>query len=146
MGAEPMTDPDLARQLIDRAPTPAFIKDLDGRYLMANGEFYRLFGLSPAEVLGRHDHELPYLVLHEQDEGPGIDPAILPRIFEPFFSTKEPGKGTGLGLSMVYGIVRQWGGDITVRNEDGACFEVWIPEELAMAEPTPVASPPPPPC
>jgi two-component system, cell cycle sensor histidine kinase and response regulator CckA len=63
------------------------------------------------------------------DTGTGIDQNILPRIFEPFFSTKAPGKGTGLGLSVVYGIVRQHSGWITVSSQQnkGAVFDVYIP-------------------
>jgi CheY-like chemotaxis protein len=53
------------------------------------------------------------------DSGSGIDPAIMDRIFEPFFSTKGRGKGTGLGLSIVYGIVQQSGGTVRVHSVPG---------------------------
>ena len=50
------------------------------------------------------------------------------RVFEPFFSTKGPTRGTGLGLSVCYGIVRQAGGMLSVRNQDGgASFEITLP-------------------
>lgn len=63
------------------------------------------------------------------DNGKGIPPDVLPKIFDPFFSTKEIGKGTGLGLSISYKIVEQHGGRITVESQPGAGtkFTVWLP-------------------
>jgi C4-dicarboxylate-specific signal transduction histidine kinase len=52
----------------------------------------------------------------------------LPRIFEPFYTTKEMGKGTGLGLSVGYGIIRDMNGTIDVENiDDGARFTITLP-------------------
>lgn len=63
------------------------------------------------------------------DNGKGIAPEVLPKIFDPFFSTKEIGKGTGLGLSISYKIVQQHGGRITVESRvgTGTKFTVWLP-------------------
>jgi signal transduction histidine kinase len=63
------------------------------------------------------------------DTGKGIPAEVMPRIFDPFFSTKEIGKGTGLGLSISYKIVEQHGGRIDVESQVGAGtkFTVWLP-------------------
>jgi PAS domain S-box-containing protein len=64
-----------------------------------------------------------------RDTGGGIAADVLPRIFEPFYTTKEVGKGTGLGLAITYGIVQEHGGHITAANHDegGATFTVELP-------------------
>ena len=63
------------------------------------------------------------------DSGKGIAPDVLPKIFDPFFSTKEIGKGTGLGLSISFKIVEQHGGRISVESQPGkgTRFTVWLP-------------------
>lgn len=63
------------------------------------------------------------------DTGVGMTSEVMERIFEPFYTTKEPGKGTGLGLSTALAIVKSHGGFITVQSEPqrGARFEVYLP-------------------
>jgi two-component system NtrC family sensor kinase len=51
-----------------------------------------------------------------QDSGPGIQPKVLPRIFDPFYTTKDVGRGTGLGLSITYGIIERHHGHIRGRQ------------------------------
>jgi len=70
-----------------------------------------------------------YVVLSAVDTGTGIPPEVLPRIFDPFFSTKGPDKGTGLGLSTVAGIIKNHNGFIQVQSETGkgAEFRIFLP-------------------
>jgi len=83
-----------------------------------------------------------YVVVSVIDEGVGIAPEQLHKVFEPFYSTKRTGEGTGLGLSTAYGIVKQTGGFIFAESElnKGTVFSLYFPRfvgEFTSPEPTP---------
>ena len=94
---------------------------------MGAGEAAQYPGLKPG----------PYLRLTVSDTGRGIPPELMEKIFDPFFTTKKTGEGTGMGLAVVHGLVKSYGGAITVRSEPGrgSTFEVFIPRADSGPEP-----------
>jgi len=86
-------------------------------------------------IATRHDGS--HVFISFADSGPGMDPETLSRLFQPFFTTKEPGEGTGLGLALSRSIVLDHGGDILVESRPGAgtTFTVRLPVSRDGAEP-----------
>lgn len=86
---------------------------LDSDYAVANA------GVIPGD----------YVMIEVSDTGHGIPPEILSQVIEPFFTTKAVGKGSGLGLSMVYGFIKQSGGDLKIYSEvgRGTTVRIYLP-------------------
>jgi PAS domain S-box-containing protein len=91
-------------------------------------------GLCEVSVGSREGKEMGlakgrYVRFSVADNGPGIDPAIRKKIFEPYFTTKALGKGTGLGLALVYGIAKEAGGQVRLQSElgRGTTVQVYLP-------------------
>jgi nitrogen-specific signal transduction histidine kinase/HAMP domain-containing protein len=87
-------------------------------------------------VTTRHNEATNMVSVIIEDNGEGMSPEIVHKIFDPFFTTKDVGEGTGLGLSVSYGIIREHGGEITVKSQPsmGSVFEVLIPEKMKGLE------------
>ena len=81
-----------------------------------------------------------------EDDGAGIAPDVMPRLFEPFYTTKGPGQGTGLGLAVSHTIIEQHGGSIVAENRNeggrGARFIVRLPFDRRPVPPSAVPLPP----
>ncbi len=79
----------------------------------------------------------PTLKIEVRDNGVGIEPENRDRVFEPFYTTKEPGRGTGLGLAVSSRIIEELEGVITVSSspEEGTCFAIYLPLEHVRARP-----------
>jgi two-component system cell cycle sensor histidine kinase/response regulator CckA len=93
---------------------------LDGHYPKAQ------MNLSPGD----------YVLIRIRDTGTGIDPETMQHIFEPYFTTKEPGKGNGLGLAIAQDIVKNLDGEIFVssKNHHGTTFEIYLPVYGGLVE------------
>ncbi len=87
-------------------------------------------------VLGLDVMQGEYIQLTVKDTGVGMTPDVTKRVFEPFFTTREVGKGTGMGLAVVYGIVKDLQGTITVESAPGigSTFRVFFPKVQAEAQ------------
>ncbi|HEY1089432.1 MAG TPA: ATP-binding protein, partial [Archangium sp.] len=108
--------------------------------------------VSPDEALRRNPLAKagPHVGFEVVDQGHGIAPELLSRVFEPFYTTKEAGKGTGLGLATAYGIAQQHRGwlDVESVQGQGSTFRLWLPavaapqaEAAAEHRPLPLVTP-----
>lgn len=127
--------PDLWPALVDPTQIESIVLNLaiNGRDAMEAGG---TLSVETANVVVDMEPERPegplpgdYVVLSVRDTGAGIPAAVLPHIFEPFYTTKEPGRGSGLGLAQVLGIAKQSGGGVTVVTKpgEGTLVKVYLP-------------------
>ena len=82
------------------------------------------------EITIRTRYDDQWIVVELEDNGPGIPEAVLPHIFDPFYTTKAPGKGTGMGLNISHNIVQKHRGRVDVYSQPGQTrFEVRLPRD-----------------
>lgn len=138
-------DPDLSPIKADKRQLEQVLMNLvvNARDAMPNGGIIQVVteNLHLDKEIERDRAFVPpgnYVVVKVIDEGHGIPPEKLPKIFEPFYTTKRTGEGTGLGLSTAYGIVKQTGGYIFAESEveNGTTFTLLFPDhDVPIAEP-----------
>jgi len=92
----------------------------------------------PSSLHGLELHPGSYVLLTISDTGRGINPDVMDRMFEPYFTTRGTGSGSGLGLSVVQGIVKKNRGAIRCRSEPGkgTSFSIYLPRVESREEPT----------
>lgn len=97
--------------------------------LLTNAEYAAIRGSRPAAIQVSTRRVRHGIEIEVGDSGPGIAPDMLPRVFDPFVTTKRAGEGTGLGLSIVHRIISEHGGRVTARNrpDAGALLTVFLP-------------------
>jgi PAS domain S-box-containing protein len=132
--------PGLARAMVDQGQISQALLNLvlNARDAMPDGGVLRIatadVELEPGNGVDAGVEATPglYVRLQVRDSGQGIEPGVIGRIFEPFFTTKPFGQGTGLGLAMVYGMVRQSDGYVTVSSAPGrgSTFAIYLPRQL----------------
>lgn len=141
---------------IDRAPLRAALRcDVDGALRIAGDEDRLVHalvnllrnaldatdGAGVVEVVAASSADGQWVSLTVADDGPGVDPDLLPRLFEPFVTSKLDARGTGLGLAVVESVVRAHNGLVVARNrpEGGAEFKLLLPAHETAAAPLAVA-------
>jgi two-component system cell cycle sensor histidine kinase/response regulator CckA len=121
--------PDVVPALVDRVQLEQVILNLvvNARDAMPEGGAITISTRTEGE----------HVILSVRDCGTGMTAEVRERVFEPFFTTKPEGKGTGLGLAMVYGIIHQSGGEVTLESEPGrgTVFELRFPRATEPVAP-----------
>ena len=131
------SDPDQINQVFNNLT-------LNAKEAMPQGGTLRVFAenleeLEADEQLPVYDTKKRFVKISFRDIGSGIQDGVLPRIFDPYFSTKEKSseKGTGLGLTIVNSIIQKHGGTLNVLSEEGlgTTFEIFLPASLQQMIP-----------
>ncbi|NKC32157.1 PAS domain S-box protein [Falsiroseomonas selenitidurans] len=130
-------EPGLAPALIDAPQLETAVLNLciNARDAMPEGGQLRIETATVAlDAAAAEEDVAPgrYVLIRVTDTGHGMPPEVAARAFEPFFTTKEVGQGSGLGLSMVYGFIKQSGGQVTIRSAPGAGTAVSIYLPIAL--------------
>jgi signal transduction histidine kinase len=120
----------LAINALQCSPDPHLV-DVAGKLLETGVDFSGLHdGPSDRILYGQgFVNTPPLLQLSVRDDGPGIPPDVLPKVFQPYFTTKPPGKGTGLGLAIVHRLLKEARGCLHVHSKagEGTTFNIYLP-------------------
>jgi two-component system, sensor histidine kinase and response regulator len=119
--------------------TEPHLVDISGQTLESGVDFTNLRdGPTDCILFGQgFSNTPPLLQLSVRDDGPGIPPEVLPKIFQPYFTTKSPGKGTGLGLAIVHRLLKEARGCLHVHSKpgQGAAFNLYLPATIKPKSP-----------
>jgi signal transduction histidine kinase len=120
----------LAINALQSSPTPHLV-DIAGKVLHVPIDPAQLQDTEHERVMNREGFKnaAPLLLLSVWDDGPGIPPEVLTKIFQPYFTTKAPGKGTGLGLAIVQRLLKEARGCLHVQSKpgEGTRFNIYLP-------------------
>jgi signal transduction histidine kinase len=123
----------LAINALQATPEPHLV-DISGRLLESGVDFSSMQDGPSDRILSGQgfSNTPPLLQLSVRDDGPGIPAEVLPKIFQPYFTTKPPGKGTGLGLAIVHRLLKEARGCLHVHSKpgEGAAFNLFLPATI----------------
>jgi len=130
----------LAINALQCCPEPHLV-DISIQMLHSGVDFSNLHdGPSDRILFGQgFSNTRPLLQLSVRDDGPGIPAEVLPKIFQPYFTTKPPGKGTGLGLAIVHRLLKEARGCLHVHSKagEGTAFNIYLPATVKPKAPAP---------
>jgi two-component system sensor histidine kinase/response regulator len=123
----------LAINALQCSPEPHLV-DIAGQVLETGVDFSNIQDSPSDRILYGQgfSNTPPLLQLSVRDDGPGIPAEVLPKIFQPYFTTKAPGKGTGLGLAIVHRLLKEARGCLHVHSKagEGTSFSIYLPATI----------------